>query len=203
MNRFIDETGHRYGRLTAVQLVKCGPRLRVFWMCQCTCGKTCVVNATQLRLGRTQSCGCLRDEKTRSRSTTHGESLPWRRSREYQSWVDMKKRCSCSHRAEWKNYGGRGIQVCERWQRFENFLADMGRCPPGLTLDRINNDGGYEPGNCRWTTRTEQNVNRRRTCHWTLDGKRMTVAEMAKQLAMLTGTLRWRLKRVERQVFEE
>jgi hypothetical protein len=88
-------------------------------------------------------------------------TLNQKRTTEYQRWHSMRKRCLDPNCPAYKNYGGRGIRICKRWQHYKNFLSDMGRCPPGKSLDRINNDGDYEPSNCRWATPSQQNRNRR------------------------------------------
>ncbi|MFJ9112967.1 hypothetical protein [Streptomyces sp. NPDC102283] len=123
--------------------------------CVCDCGKP---HSVLLQMwGRTQSCGCLRTEQLVARSTTHGHSG----SSVYMTWGDMVNRCTNATHKRWADYGGRGITVCERWRKFDNFLADMGERPEGMTLDRIDNDRGYELGNCRWVSQSEQNRNRR------------------------------------------
>jgi hypothetical protein len=123
--------------------------------CRCDCGKDHSVLVTEW--GKTQSCGCLRTEQLVARSTTHGHTG----TSIYMTWGDMVNRCTNQTHARWVDYGGRGISVCDRWRKFENFLADMGERPSGMTLDRIDNDRGYEPGNCRWVSQSLQNRNRR------------------------------------------
>lgn len=124
--------------------------------CLCDCGITTISLGWQLRAGKTVSCGCRR----RLAATKHGQST----SREYRIWHDMIRRCTDPARQNWKYYGGRGIKVCRRWRSsFENFFADMGRCPKSKSIDRINNNGNYEPSNCRWATAIEQCANRRTT----------------------------------------
>jgi hypothetical protein len=125
-------------------------------LCRCVCGTEKIFDAQNLKLGKTESCGCQR--KTRLR---HGEATAHRRTTEYRIWEAMRYRCGNPRSRAYKWYGARGIKVCSRWACFENFLADMGRRPAGRSLDRINNDGNYEPGNCRWATALEQVHNRR------------------------------------------
>src|SRR4051812_7666791 len=125
-----------------------------YW-CLCDCGTGVLVDKASLTKGRSQSCGCAIGE-------AHGEAYGEKRTREYQTWLDMKSRCYNPACRTFKYYGARGIEVCERWRdSYTTFLADMGRRPPGLSLDRIDNDGHYEPSNCRWATRSEQRRNQR------------------------------------------
>jgi len=133
----------------------------------------------------------------------HGESYgsPTGASREYRSWAHMTKRCYDPHVPNWKDYGGRGITVCDRWRdSYPAFLADMGRCPAGATLGRLDNEGPYTPTNCRWETRLQQGINTRKTRYWTLSNERISVAQMERDLALSKDALGWRLRRAERQL---
>jgi len=166
----LDISGNRYGRLIAVQRSDNDARGRTRWLCKCDCGTDCVVRTKALRFEQTQSCGCLRAEVSRRvglstarenlDQTKHGHAS--KQTKTYNSWRSMLERCRLRGSKSYADYGGRGVQVCDRWLSFENFLADMGERPPGKTLDRYpDNDGNYEPGNCRWATALQQRHNRR------------------------------------------
>jgi len=158
---FKDLEGQRFGRLTVVAYAgKRGSRDSK-WLCRCDCGAEKIVAISHLTSGDTRSCGCLNAELSAARRTTHGESPNGTTTPEYTCWCHIKDRCSNPNGRFYHRYGGRGIRVCARWENsYENFLADMGRRPaPELSIDRIDNDGDYRPGNCRWATKTEQNRN--------------------------------------------
>jgi hypothetical protein len=163
--------------------------------CICECGAECVAAIGSLKRGLTKSCGCYRREFSATKNLRHGE----RRcddltSREYETWRRIIQRTSNPKNPEFHNYGGRGIKVCDRWRLFENFLADMGRRPSDKhSIDRIDNDGSYEPGNCRWATASEQAANTRRV-HWVvLNGKKMTLSSAAAISGLPQGTVSKRI----------
>lgn len=154
----INITGLRFGRLVAVNPTIA--KRRTIWQCICDCGGSKKIPSSALTSGRTRSCGCLRREEFSKRRYIHGRGY---KDGTYRSWHSMKMRCLNPKGQFYYCYGGRGIKVCERWMNFENFLADMGEKPADLSLDRINNDGNYEPGNCRWATAIQQANNTRRS----------------------------------------
>lgn len=161
----IDITGQRFGRLVAAKCVGAQKNHGRVWRCECDCGNEHNVPASTLRSGAVVSCGCYNAERASTLAkrtlTKHGQSTG-ARTRAYQCWKNLRARCANENRPDYERYGGRGITVCDRWANsFESFYADMGDPPPGRSIDRIDNDKGYSPDNCRWATVSEQNSNQR------------------------------------------
>jgi len=155
--------GKHFTRLVVIKRAPNKPGCaKVRWLCACTCGTVVAVQADSLVSNHTKSCGCLHKERAAMCNTTHGHAKPGAHSVTYNAWVRMRSRCYCATNNDYHHYGGRGIVVCKRWRiSFENFLADMGERPQGLSLERMNNSGNYTPTNCKWATQTEQVHNRR------------------------------------------
>ncbi len=175
----IDRTGQQFGRWRVISLdPKRSAGKEARWLCRCTCGILRVVGVQNLIGGRSVSCGCYRVERSRKAHTIHGHarrSLPNQKTTEYRCWQGLHRRCSDPKHPSWRNYGARGISVCQRWASFICFLEDMGLKPhPSLSIDRINPNGHYEPTNCRWATRSEQRRNTR---------KRLSPTEIREQTA--------------------
>lgn len=163
-------TGKTFARLTVLGYV--GKR---YWFCQCVCKNIVKVASYYLKDGQVKSCGCLVSEVIKKLHTTHGKT----RTKVYRAWAHIKTRCFNKNSPSYKDYGGRGITMCERWKTsFENFYADMGEPPtPKHQIDRKNNNGHYEPSNCHWTTCRQNNNNRRSNKKFTYNGQTKTYAQ--------------------------
>lgn len=167
-----DLTSRIFGRLTVASFSSTTWDWKSKWECHCSCGNVVIVLSSDLLRGRTKSCGCLRKEtlaiarskKTPQSGVVHGHARNGDKTPTYNSWVAMWSRCTNPNTTDWKYWGGRGITVCNQWKVFDNFLLDMGLKPKGkrISLDRFpDQNGNYQPGNCRWATPREQSANRR------------------------------------------
>lgn len=185
--RMIDLTGEKVGRWTVLSRAENTPQGQARWLCRCECGNEATLKSIVLRRAVSRSCGCLNVEVVKARSTKHGHATGGI-SPTYHSWSGMVARCTSPKHKDFKNYGARGITVCDRWLTFANFLADMGERPKGMSIDREDNDRGYEPGNCRWVTAKEQARNKRNTVFVTIDGDKKPLAEWLEQIGLNRGT---------------
>lgn len=186
-NGIADKTGMRFGKLVVIGLV-CVKNSVAIWRCKCDCGNETSVYRGKLTSGQTKSCGCtLRTHEMSSTKT-------------YKCWQQMHQNCSNEKRRAYKNYGGRGIKVCERWQRFETFLADMGEKQEGEMIRRIDKNGNFEPGNCKWVIDKSK-------VRYEFNGKKHTIAQWSKEVGISIPTLRYRLLKgkwsVERALTEK
>lgn len=194
------ELGQRYGRwrvIAAGERIKSHGSSRMMWVCRCECGRGIErqVRSQSLLNGHSQSCGCLRDEAAARACYRHGESKRSQKIAEYDTWQSMIQRCTNPTCSSYYKYGKRGITVCERWRTsYQSFLEDMGRRPSAShSLERIDNDKGYGPDNCRWATLSEQ-ANNKRSCRFiTCLGRTATVAQWARENGLTKSTLLARL----------
>lgn len=178
-----DMTGHQHGMITVLRQAPSMPSGGTRWLCRCDCGKQTISSGKALRRGQ-YSCGCVAIGKR-----THGLS----RSATYQSWVDMHRRCSDPTREGYKDYGARGITVCDRWVQFEAFLSDMGEVPKGCTIERVDNDQGYSQENCKWIPTAEQAKNRRNVRHVEIGGEQVSMLEASRRAGVGYTTLLYRI----------
>lgn len=197
MPAFQDLTGQVFGRLKVIErAVNRGRATR--WLCLCECGNTSEPSASHLKSGHTISCGCVTAEKIRARATTHGGY----ETPEHRVWASMLSRIRNPNSPGYERYGGRGISLCDRWLRFENFLSDMGPRPEGTSIDRINNSLGYFPENCRWATATEQGRNKGNNRLLEYQGQVKTISEWAGILGIRYTTLYMRVTHLNMSVKE-
>lgn len=181
--------GQKYGRLTAIR-----PEKRGYWIFHCECGVERPFRKCLVTRGISFSCGCYSKDVVRFTKWKHGATAGRKRTREYRSWESMKRRCLVPKDKKYPLYGGRGITVCERWlHSFENFLTDMGKVAPGLTLERIQTDGNYEPANCVWASALRQANNKRSNVRIESDGRTMTRSQWARFIGIGYFQLRNRL----------
>lgn len=187
-----DLTGRRFGRLVVKEPVRRDHGC-IVWLCTCDCGASADVKAIKLTTGRTSSCGCFRRENSARMLFRHGGAG----TPEHLAWQQMRRRCCKPGSKSYGDYGGRGITVCDKWMNsFEAFFADVGKRPsPGHTLDRIDVNGNYEPGNVRWATKIEQANNTRANRVLTVGGETMTMSQWARRVGRSAGLIHWRLNK--------
>lgn len=192
MPRIIDLTGEKFGKW---EVLKRNGSLngKPSWLCRCECGTIRVVSGSNLRMGSSRNCGCVRSEKIEERNTTHGRS----ETRLYKIWCGVKERTTNPKNPAYKWYGGRGVSMCTEWQDFSTFQkwADCNGYGPQLSLDRINNNGNYEPNNCRWATPIQQSNNTRKNNLLTYNGETHTVSEWARLTGIGRSTISNRINR--------
>lgn len=192
----IDLTGYRFGRLTVLHH-KITPGPKTFWVCRCDCGKEVMVGSGELKSGNTKSCGCLRRETSskflKNKSKKHGMFG----TRIYHIWDGMKARCYNKSHVAYKNYGGRGVTVCDEWRNsFESFYgwAMSHGYQNDLTIDRIDNDGNYCPENCRWATALEQATNKRNVILLKIRGETKPISEWSRETGLSKECIKYRIK---------
>lgn len=199
MGKVKDFTGQRFGRIVVLEDTHTRDKYRnEIWKCKCDCGKIVFKSSELLRNKNSNSCGCLASELTRIRNrkrlTTHGYG---NEDRLHRIWIGIKTRCYNQKDKGYKNYGGRGIKVCNEWKNdFMNFRiwAIANGYRDDLTIDRINNNGNYEPNNCRWATKEEQANNKRNVHLIEYNGKKYSISQLAREIGITRGQLRWGFK---------
>lgn len=190
---YVDLTGRRFGRLTVVSRAENGAAGSSRWLCKCDCGGETIAFGHSLKGGRTQSCGCLRRERIVESTTKHGDS----HNRLYAIWQGMKRRCGNPAYIHYADYGGRGIRICDEWQNYQAFRdwSLSNGYADSLTIDRIDANGNYEPGNCRWVSRLVQAQNRRNTYTVEYKGATGNLKEMCRRFNVSYQTIKYRMKK--------
>jgi hypothetical protein len=191
-HQYLDYVGSKHGRLTILAFEKEAKKPIKFY-CLCECGNTKYVSYSNI--SRTKSCGCYRIEHGKNTKTHGAAGKTGTRTKAYSIWTNMKSRCTNTNLNKYKYYGGRGITYCKEWNKFENFLKDMGNPNNGMTLDRINNNGNYEPLNCRWISMMDQAKNKTNTLWLNLDGNLIHLMEASRRYPIKMQTIWARIKK--------
>lgn len=187
-----DYSGQKFNRLTAVKLVLKDDKWNDhIWLFSCDCGNSKNIRIKSVRSNHTKSCGCYKSELLAESNKTHGRTKENLLS--YMSWKDMNQRCFNKKNKDYKNYGGRGIDVCERWKNFDNFFVDLGERQQHQTLDRIDVNQGYNPFNCKWSTAEEQANNKRNNFFLNFEGKKYSITQLSKKVGVNRKTIKYRL----------
>lgn len=193
MTKKIDLTNKRFGKLIAnTDIGYIGNNPHRVWSCVCDCGNLVNVAGSNLRSGITSSCGCLQREKTSNANKKHGQAA---KTKEYNVWCAMRGRCNNANSEDFALYGGRGIKVCSRWDKFEVFILDMGECPSGHSIDRIDVNKDYSPENCRWADTKTQARNKRNNRFIRVDFFVKTLAEWAELSGVNRNNIDKRIRR--------
>lgn len=190
--RLINLEEQKFGRLTVTKRVENDNHGKARWECRCSCGNITTVASSNLKTGQIQSCGCFQRERMSQRSKTHGMTG----TPTYRTWRNMVNRCTYAKHEHFPRYGGRGIKICKRWMKFESFLADMGERPAGMTIERKNQDGDYEPTNCIWATQKDQMRNTRSSRLISFNGQTKTLAQWSEDLKINYAVLLARLDKL-------
>ena len=201
MGHFVDISGEVFGRLTVHNVVKRNKHNQLIWRCTCECGTECEALGFLLRRGEKQSCGCLQKEAIAKVNYRHGKT----RTKIYGIWRAMMQRCYDNNSHAYARYGGRGIAVCDKWKSFDGFYADMGDKPDGMSLERIDNNGGYTPENVVWASQKTQSNNRRSNVILEYMGRKQTMQQWADESGLKIQTIWARLNRgwsVDRAISE-
>ena len=197
LHYYKDISGIKFNRLTAIKYEYTRNK-KVYWLCKCECGKEKVVAYTSLKRGNTKSCGCLKHERAVSFYSQLNRKHGMKDTKIYKQWLGMKARCYSKYTSGYKNYGGRGIQVCEEWKssflNFYNWAINNGYSN-GLTIERVNLNGNYEPRNCKWITNEEQQNNKRNNKYLEFNGEKHTYSEWSRLLNIPKGTIIDRVRR--------
>lgn len=197
MPKLRNVTGLKFGRLTAIKICGKTANKHTLWELRCECGNNTIAEISHLVDGRRVSCGCskIAGNQIKKNLGRHGHCRNEKSTTTYRIWSGMIARCTNKKCLNWESYGGKGVKVCDRWRIFDNFLADMGERPPKMSIDRINNDGDYEPSNCKWATDIEQHRNRSDNVFWTYNGETLTISGWAEKLGINRHTLADRVRK--------